>query len=182
MARFRPTRGAVRAAVWSGTLCAVRRPQLQSTFARAVVPVLLGIVFFAILGLGLWGAAALIARNSDQTTENLAPTIQELGSTAKLADAIAKDGPILLNDLIGNDSHIVLDHTGDVPGQGWALYLAHPADRTYECTIEVVKGTATFTDCEGRTLTADQLATVPQGVRPIVNKEGTVLTLDLTPT
>jgi hypothetical protein len=159
----------------------VRRPQLQSTFARAVVPVLAGIVFFAILGLGLWGAAALISRNSDQTTDYLAPTIQEMGSTAKLATAIAKDGPILLNDLIGNDSHIVLDHTGTEPGKGWALYLAHPADRTFECTVEVVRGTATFTDCEGRTLTVDQLASVPQGVRPVVNKEGTVLTLDLTP-
>jgi hypothetical protein len=159
----------------------VRRPQLQSTFARAVVPVALGIAFFAILGLALWGAAALIAGNPDQATENLAPTIQEMGGTASLAKAIAEGGPILLNDLIGNDSHIVLDHEGDDPGNGWNLYLAHPADRTYQCTIEVVRGTATFTDCEGRTITVDDLAPVPAGVRPVLNKEGTVLTLDLTP-
>jgi hypothetical protein len=158
----------------------MRRPQLQSTFARATVPVLAGLGFFAILGLALWGVAALIASNSDQTSANLTPSIQEMGSAANLAAVIAEDGPIILNDLIGDDSHVVLHHEGDSSEQGWSIFLAHPADRTYQCTIEVVKGTATFTDCEGRTLTVDDLAPPPQGVSPIWNPDGS-LVLDLTP-
>jgi hypothetical protein len=156
----------------------VRRPRLQSTLARAVVPVAAGIGFFAALALLLWGVAALISRNPDQTSANLSGTIQEMGSAVNLADAIATDGPIVLNDLIGDDSHIVLAHAGTDPNQGWSIHLAHPADRDATCTVEVVRGTATFTDCEGRTLEVDDLALPPAGVAPIVGADGS-LSLDL---
>lgn len=157
----------------------MRRPRLESTFARAVVPVAAGIAFFAVLGLALWGVAALISGDSSATTDRLTPTIQELGPVQPIAEAIALDGPIVLNDLVGNDRHIVLDHTGDEADRGWAMYLAHPADRTVECPVAVVRGSRNFTDCEGRTLTVDDLALPPAGVSPIVNNDGT-LSLDLT--
>jgi hypothetical protein len=159
----------------------MRRPQLRSTFARAVVPVAAGLGFFAVLGLLLWGVAALIAHNGSQTTQRLAPTVQEMGSRAKLAPTIDKQGPIVLQDLIGSDTHVVLEHkVGQDADNGWFLYLAHPADRTAACNIAVVKGTHSFTDCEGRTLQPEQLAIVPKGMGPIINPDGT-LTLDLTP-
>lgn len=173
--------GAVRPACSCGTLGTVRQPQLKSPLARAVVPVAAGIAFFAVLGLALWGVAALISGNTDQVTDNLSPSVQEMGSAANLAAIIAEDGPIVMNDLIGDDDHIVLAHAGDDPTSGWTLHLAHPADRDATCQIEVVKQTQTFTDCEGRTLTVDDLAEVPQGVFPIYNEDGS-LTLDLTPT
>ena len=159
----------------------MRFPQFKSTFARAVAPVAAGILFFGLLGLALWGVAAVIAHNSDQTTQNLAPTVQEMGSADHLATAIKKDGPIVLHDLIGNDSHLVVDHTGDDPHANFAIYLAHPADRTAACNIEVVKHTATFTDCEHRTLTVKDLAQVPKGVGVIFNTGDNTITLDLTP-
>jgi hypothetical protein len=158
----------------------MRRPRLQSTLARAVVPVAAGIAFFAFLALVLWGVAALIARNGADTSTNLAPTIQEMGSAANLASVIAKDGPIVLNDLIGNDRHIVLNHTGATAAEGWSIHLAHPADRDSTCNVTVVKGTSTFTDCDGRTLAVDDLALPPAGVYPIVNTDGS-LSLDLIP-
>jgi hypothetical protein len=172
----------VRPACSCGTLEVVRQPQLKSTFARAVVPVAAGIAFFAVLGLALWGVAALSSRNTDQVTSNLSPTVQEMGSAANLARIIAEDGPIVMNDLIGDDDHIVLSHTGDDPSSNWTLHLAHPADRPPTCTVEVVKQTQTFTDCDGRTLTVDDLAEVPPGVYPVYNKDEGTLTLDLTPT
>jgi hypothetical protein len=154
----------------------MRRPELKSTLARAVVPVAAGAGFFLVLGLALWGVAALIASHSDQATSRLAPSTQEMGPAVNVATAIDADGPILLNDLVGDDLHVVLDHAG---GQ-FALYLAHPADRPATCTVALQRGTHTFTDCEGRTLTTAQLAGVPSGVRPVVNPDGT-LTLDLVP-
>ena len=158
----------------------MRRPRLQSTLARAVVPVAAGIGFFALLALLLWGVAAVIARNGTDTSSNLAPTIQEMGSAANLASVIATDGPIVLNDLIGNDRHIVLSHSGTKPTEGWAIHLAHPADRDASCNVTVVKGTATFTDCDGRTIGVGDLALPPAGVTPIVNGDGS-LSLDLIP-
>lgn len=154
----------------------MRRPQLHSTFARAVVPVLAGIAFFAVAGLLLWGVAALSSGKSDETTSNLAPAFQEMGNAEWVAGRIAEGGPIILQDLIGSDRNIVLDHT---EANGFFIYLAHPADRDSGCQIVQVKHTRQFTDCEGRTLAPEDLALPPQGVRPIINNDGS-LTLDLT--
>jgi len=162
----------------SGQTCCVPRPKLQSTWARAVVPVAGGIAFFALLFLMLWGVAALVSDNSDAATEVLAPTYQEMGRLDSIALTIAEDGPIILPDLIGDDRNIVLDHVGPDDDRGWAIYLAHPADRTADCVIEQVPSTRDFTDCEGRMLTVDDLALPPRGVAPIINKDGT-LTLSL---
>lgn len=154
----------------------MRRPQLHSTFARAVVPVLAGIGFFAIIGLMLWGVAALISSDSDSTSSNLAPAFQEMGNAEWVAARIADGGPIILQDLVGDDRNIVLDHT---PADGFRILLAHPADRDASCVIVQTRGTREFTDCEGRSLGVDDLALPPRGVRPIINNDGS-LTLDLT--
>ena len=52
----------------------MRRPRLQSTFARAVVPVAAGIGFFGLLALALWGVAALMSRDTGAATERLTPS------------------------------------------------------------------------------------------------------------
>ena len=160
----------------------MRRPRLQSTFARAVVPVAAGIGFFAVLALALWGVAALISHNGKQASANLAPPTQEMGSTSILAGMIDRQGPIVLQDLVGNDSHIVLNHTGADPATNWYLYLAHPADKPATCLVSVDQTTKGLRDCDGRTVTVDQLASVPQGVAPVVSADGGLLTLDLRPT
>jgi len=157
------------------------RTRPTSTLARAVIPVAAGIAFFAVLGLALWGVAALIAVNAVETEEILLPTYQDLGSVDTFAEIVADGGPLVMADLIGSDRSIVLDHTGDDPRQGWAIYLAYPADRDPSCPVELTPGTRDFTDCDGRTLGIDQLALPPLGVQPIVSDDG-LLTLDLVAT
>ncbi len=137
---------------------------------------LLGIGFIILVGLMLWGVAALTANNSEDATANLAPAFQEMGNAERVASQIDNGGPIILQDLIGSDRNIVLGHTA---ADGFQIYLAHPADRDSSCQIEQVKRTRKFTDCEGRTLDQSDLALPPKGVRPIINGDGT-LTLDLT--
>jgi len=154
----------------------MRRPQLRSPFARAVVPVLAGIGFFALFGLALWGVAALMS--DSEASQDFSGDFQEMGRTDAFADAIAVNGPIILPDLIGDDRHIVLDHTGADPQFGWAIYAAYPADRDPTCIIEQIESTRQFIDCEGRTIEVEDLAQPPAGVAPIVGDDH-LLTLDL---
>ena len=159
----------------------MRRPQLRTPLARAVVPVLGGIAFFAVLGLLLWGAAAYISHHSTQ--QKLAPTTFAVGNTKSIAASIDKDGPLLSADLLRSNGQrsIVLDHTGTDPQQKWRIYMAYPADRTVDCKVVQVPSTRTFKDCAGRTLQVEQLADPPAGVQPIVFGDGS-LELDLLPT
>ncbi len=160
---------------------AVRRPTLPSSpVVRAVVPVLGGIVFFAVMGLILWGAASLLSRNPEDVSERLVPTEFEVGNTDNIARIIDEGGPLLFQGLTGDQGErsIVLDHTGDDPRKGWRAYYAYPEDRGPECLVEQVRGTRQFTDCEGRTLEPEQLARPPR-VRVIV---GDTLSLNLSVT
>jgi hypothetical protein len=160
----------------------VRRPQLRSPLTRAVVPVLGGIGFFAVLALVLWGVASLVSQNGSGATANFASNVFRPGSVERYAAIIKDDGPVLFPDLLGTDGDksIVLDHAGADPMQGWSIHLAHPADRPITCKVTQVQRTDQFTDCEGRTIGVDGLALPPRGVAPVVGNDG-ILTLDLIP-
>jgi hypothetical protein len=157
-----------------------RPRQLHSPFARAVVPVGLGLLFFAVLGGLLWIVAALLS--DAKPSDNFATKTFRPGSASGWAQVVVEDGPILFPDLLGTDGDktIVLDHQGTDPNVGWAIYLAHPADRPLSCKVTQVRHTDSFTDCEGRTITVDQLAAPARGIRPDVSRDG-VLSLDLVP-
>ena len=160
----------------------MRRPELRSPLARAVVPVLGGIGFFAVVALVLWGVATLVAHNGSDATSNLASNVFHPGSVERYAAIIDEDGPVLFPDLQGTDGDrtIVLDHSGGDPMHGWSIHLAHPSDRPITCKVTQVQHTDQFTDCEGRTIGVDGLALPPKGVAPDVSNDG-ILTLDLTP-
>ena len=160
----------------------LRWPQFRSPIARAIAPVAAGVVFFAVFFLALWGVAALVSRNPNESSGILGSrTFRRVHSVA-YAKLIAAEGPVLFPDLASTsgDLSIVLDHTGDTPEKGWRVYLAHPADRAVSCKVTQVRGTRTFTDCEGRTIPVEQLAPPPEGVRPLVMPDGFV-ELDLSP-
>ena len=106
-------------------------PELRSPFARAVVPVLGGVVFFVLLGLITWGIAAFLSSGDTETTDNLAPPRLELGSAAGRANDVAEAGPLLFAELstITGARSLVVDHEGDDPANGWRLYYAFPPGR-----------------------------------------------------
>ncbi|MFN8021795.1 MAG: hypothetical protein U0Q03_09740 [Acidimicrobiales bacterium] len=149
----------------------------RSTFRRAVVPVAGGLVFFVVLGLATWGIAAVLARNDDKVEERLAATTFEVGGVEFVAGRIADGGPLLFQGLVGDeaDRSIVLNHTGDDPKRNWSVRWAFPADRTDSCKVSQIQGTATFTDCDGRTVSYDDLAR-PETVRPLISD---VVVIDL---
>ncbi len=157
----------------------VTPPRLRSPLARAVLPVVGGAAVIALIFLATWGIAAIISRGGAEQTERLAPTTFELGSVDARAESIAEDGPLLFPglDTTTGARTLVVDHTGDDPAAGWKVYWAYPADRDATCHVEQVRGTASFTDCAGRTLDVTDLA-LPPGVFPVVSNSRT-LSIDL---
>ena len=154
-------------------------PELRSPAARALAPILGGVVFFVALGLVLWGIAAYLSSGSAQTTENLAPPRLELGSVSGRANDVEEDGPLLFSELatITGARSIVVDHQGDDPAQGWRLFYAFPPGRP-DCPVEQVRGTATFVDCDGNELDVSELSLPTDDVFPVVENQRT-LYLDL---
>jgi len=152
----------------------VPNPRLRTPLARAVIPVVSGILFFGLLFLALWGAASLISRNPERIT-NLGDRIFRVGSVEAASDTVNSSGPVLYPDLRDPDGtrSIVLDHQGDDPALGWRVFYAYPADRDENCIATQVEGTSRFTDCEGRTLNVDELA-APTDVRPLVENRKTL--------
>ena len=158
----------------------VRLPELRSPVARAVVPVMAGIVVLALLAGFTWAMAAYISSGNVDTSDRLAPDTFPIGQVDYLAGIVAEDGPLLFAELgtqVGERS-IVVDHTGDDPANGWRVYWAYPADRDAGCTVTQVIGTRDFTDCEGRTVSVEQLQPPLEGVRPVVI-DSTLLEIDL---
>lgn len=149
-------------------------PRLRSPLARAVVPVLGGIAFFVVFFAGLWFVADTITDRAD-SGDAIANKVFEVGKVEAMAKAVAEGGPLLFPDLKSPDGvrSIVLDHTGDDPAVGWRVYYGYPADRDSTCLVTHEEGSRTFTDCEGRTLSVDDL-TLPQSVRPIVENRKTL--------
>ena len=143
------------------------------------MPVLAGIVAFAVLGLLLWGVAALMA-GGDEATTTFTPDRLEVGNVERWADSIREDGPIIFAGLgtTTGERTLVLDHTGDDPERGWRLYYAHPADRSAACAVEQVEGSRSFTDCEGRSLDVGELAPPTNGEFPVV-EDRTRLVIEL---
>ncbi|MSO15347.1 MAG: hypothetical protein EXQ61_03410 [Ilumatobacteraceae bacterium] len=149
-------------------------PRLRSPLARAVVPVLGGIAFFALFFVGLWLVATAINNRADPGSE-IGNRVFEVGKVVAMAKAIATDGPLLLPDLKSPDGvrSIVLDHVGSDPATGWQVYYGFPADRDENCLVTHIQGSRTFTDCEKRTLQVTQLE-APAQVRPIVENQKTL--------
>jgi hypothetical protein len=159
---------------------AVRLPELRSPLARAVAPVAGGVVVLAAIGLFTWAIASFISSGGTDSSDRLAPSTFTIGNVEAISDEIVSNGPLYFPELgtaIGTRS-IVVDHTGDDPRDGWRVYWGYPADRDPTCVVEQVRGTAQFTDCDGRTIEVGQLSPPDAGVFPRVEDQ-TTLVIDL---
>lgn len=157
----------------------MRRVELRSPLARAVAPVGAGLGFFLVLGLIMWGIAALMSGEQTQTT-TFTPDRLPVGNVVRWAESIDADGPVIFPGLgtTSGERTLVLDHEGTNPERGWVVYYAHPADRDGTCAVEQVTSTDQFVDCEGRTISVTDLAPPANGEYPII-EDRTMLFIDL---
>jgi len=147
----------------------------SSPFARAVLPIVGGIAFFAALFGVTWLMATYVTNRTEVATTTGDRTFV-VGQVEDIAASISENGPVLYPDLrdpLGKRS-IVIEHTGSDPAKGWQVYYAYPADKSADCLVTQIQKTHTFTDCDGRTLGVEQLMP-PTDVRPIVENKSTLL-------
>lgn len=151
------------------------RLELRSPVARALAPILGGILFFAAL-FGVTWLMADLATNRAEVAVQPGDRTFVVGNVEDIAEAVKTDGPILypdLRDATGKRS-IVIEHNGDNPAKGWQVYYAYPADRDPSCIVTHVKGTRDFIDCDQRTL-AVELLHRPVDARPVVENRASLL-------
>jgi hypothetical protein len=132
-------------------------PQLRSPLARAVVPIVAGLAFFAALGGVLWLVAVFSANNPENIT--LGANTFQIGRVDRLADSIATTGPQLYPDLKseGGRRSVIVDHIEGSDSEGWFVYRPFPVDRDEGCFVTQTPLTRQFTDCEDRVLDVVQL-------------------------
>lgn len=155
----------------------VQTSELRSPVARAVLPVVGGVIVLAMIAGFTWAIAAYISRGGADTAERLAPSTFPVGQVSTLSEIVADEGPLFFPELgtaIGTRS-IVIDHEGDVAADDWRVYWAYPADRDASCVVEQVPGTSDFVDCDGRTIDVSELSPPDAGVVPRVQDRTTLI-------
>jgi hypothetical protein len=152
-------------------------PRLRSPFARAVVPVVAGIGFFALL----FGVTWLIAQAVSGNNQGIRIGDREffVGRADIAVSRIAEHGPLLFADLKGTQGEraIVVDHDAEaVDVEGWSVYFAYRADTGPSCLASISTDTQQLQDCGGRAITVhdlqpaepDAVVVVELGKRPVV--------------
>lgn len=156
--------------------------RLRSPFARAVVPVLAGIGFFVVLGLVLWGAAALLSRNANKTDIRLGSDEFVLHGLEEKGKRIAEDGPLLFPGLVGPAERepIGIWHEGDLATSGWRVFSLIPEGGSPACVLQLdrLDKTTLVDPCTATRYPADG-STLP-AVDAHVDLDGN-LVVDLTP-
>ena len=71
------------------------------------------------------------------------------GSADKIAETVARGGPILYPDVAGGTRDILLNHIGENPRRGWTAFEAHRPGAARDCVLVWDPDTEWFSDpCE----------------------------------
>jgi hypothetical protein len=128
----------------------------KSTAAQAVVPVVVGLAFLAVLGLAVWGVAAWVSHSAGPNSKvqvNLGEDTFNLGPAQQRADEVAARGPLLFPGLVAADQgYIVVNHAGTDELSGWTAFAAVPSGEQIKCAVQWQASSQQFRDpCSGQT-------------------------------
>jgi hypothetical protein len=157
--------------------------RLRSPAAQALGPVLAGLAFLLVLGVGLWGCAAWVTHTSGDDSRlhvNLGDDLFNLGKADRRASDVRERGPLLFPGLLGKDrGYIVVTHAGSNPLKGWHAFDAVPAGEPVTCAVSWIAERAQLVDpCHGTAYPLDGTGLTTYEVFINPNKE---VVIDLTP-
>jgi hypothetical protein len=144
-------------------------PRLRSPLARAVVPIVAGLVFFALLFGVTWLIA--VAISGDEEGIRIGDREFTVGRVDIVAQRIRERGPILYADLKGTEGAraIVIDHDPNAADtEGWHVYFAYPAAVGPACLVSVDRDSGGLVDCDGRAIAVNELAPGPPAAEAVV--------------
>ena len=109
---------------------------------------------------GLGGVAAgvllfllVLALTGPRSTEQSARAKFKVGSAERLARTVAREGPLLFQDLLDRSRDIYVNHLG---AEDWRAFEAHAPGAPRRCTLEWRPESREFVEpCDGRRFAAD---------------------------
>lgn len=108
---------------------------MKSPVAQALTPVALGVLFLAVLGAGLWGAAWWFSKSKAAEVRIRSTNFDTLFYERE-AKRITEKGPQLYPGLIGKDNgYIFVNHLGEDPNKGWYAFSALREGQPSKCTV-----------------------------------------------
>ncbi|MFN2506302.1 MAG: hypothetical protein ABR540_19155 [Acidimicrobiales bacterium] len=119
---------------------------------RATTMVITGL---AGVGAGILLFLVVLAATGPQSTRQAANAPFKVGSAKSLATAVARDGPLLFQDLLNRSRDIYVQHLG---GQDWRAFEAHAPGAPRRCVLQWRPASRDFLDpCDagGRIYPAD---------------------------
>jgi hypothetical protein len=118
-----------------------------------VLPVVAGLVFFAVVGLAIWGVAAWTSHRAGpgRVEVNLGEDTFNMGPAKDRAEEVAERGPLLFPGLLAADQgYIVVNHAGTDNLAGWKAFGAVPPGSRIECAVQWLADARQFQDpCTG---------------------------------
>ena len=125
----------------------------KSPVAQAVLPVAIGLVCLALLGLVGWGVAAWVSHNSGpgRVRVNLGDDTFNMGSAKARAEEVTERGPLLFPGLVNTDEgYIIVNHAGTDELAGWSAFAAVPPGASVACAVQWNTDAQQFQDpCTG---------------------------------
>jgi hypothetical protein len=95
----------------------------------------------------------VLAITGPRSTRQTEKATFKVGSAERLARTVARDGPLLFQDLLDRSRDIFVQHLG---GNDWRAFEAHAPGAPRRCSLEWRRDTRVFVDpCDGRTYPAD---------------------------
>jgi hypothetical protein len=114
----------------------------------------LAIAAVAIVLIGMITVFVALAASRGDVEINLGDERFNAGNAERLAREIEDGGglPFLYQDLVGNDRHLFVQHTGDEPDKGWVAFGAFDPDDP-SCLIEIDREATVLVNACDRSVT-----------------------------
>ena len=146
-------------------------PASRSPRPRSRRPATLVLTALAGVAAGVVIFLVVLAVTGPRSSRQAAEATFKVGSAGRLATTVAREGPLLFQDLLDRSRDIYVQHLG---GDDWRAFEAHAPGAPRRCVLRWQPEDRRFVDpCDGRTYPADGAGLT--SYRTHVDRRGTLV-------